>query len=142
MNLYLAGLTAVVTGGSSGIGAAIVRVLAEEGCNVAFCARKLRRAVKWVADRSEEFVSSTHGRDLQSHAELALDDSGKILALRLASLANVGAYPTGAGAAIQLLIGPWVQTSVAGPAVSGASRRDTSRSRVSSRCRAAARASS
>lgn len=39
MNLQLAGLQAVVTGGSSGIGAAIVRVLAEEGCNVAFCAR-------------------------------------------------------------------------------------------------------
>lgn len=83
-----------------------------EDVAVAFCARKLQRAVKWVADRSEEFVSSTHGRDLQSHAELALDENGKILALRLASLANVGAYPTGAGAAIQLLIGPWVQTSV------------------------------
>ncbi len=83
-----------------------------EDVAVAFCARSLQRNVKWVADRSEEFVSATHGRDLQSHAELALDDSGKILALRLASLANVGAYPTGAGAAIQLLIGPWVQTSV------------------------------
>jgi aerobic carbon-monoxide dehydrogenase large subunit len=83
-----------------------------EDVAVAYCARTLQRAVKWVADRSEEFVSSTHGRDLQSHAELALDESGKILALRLASLANVGAYPTGAGAAIQLLIGPWVQTSV------------------------------
>jgi carbon-monoxide dehydrogenase large subunit len=83
-----------------------------EDVAVAFCARKLQRAVKWVADRSEEFVSTTHGRDVQSHAELALDESGKILALRLASLANVGAYPTGAGAAIQLLIGPWVQTSV------------------------------
>ena len=83
-----------------------------EDVAVAFCARKLQRAVKWVADRIEEFVSATHGRDLQSRAELALDESGKILALRLASLANVGAYPTGAGAAIQLLIGPWVQTSV------------------------------
>jgi 3-oxoacyl-[acyl-carrier protein] reductase len=39
MNLHLSGLTAVVTGGSSGIGAAIVKTLAEEGCNVAFCAR-------------------------------------------------------------------------------------------------------
>ena len=83
-----------------------------EDVAVAFCARALRRPVKWVADRSEEFVSATHGRDLQSHAELALDEHGKILALRLASMANVGAYPTGAGMAIQLLIGPWVQTSV------------------------------
>ncbi|MGH8848489.1 MAG: xanthine dehydrogenase family protein molybdopterin-binding subunit, partial [Polaromonas sp.] len=40
------------------------------------------------------------------------DEYGKILGLRLASLANVGAYATGAGVAIQLLIGPWVQTSV------------------------------
>ena len=83
-----------------------------EDVAVAFCARALQRPVKWVADRSEEFVSSTHGRDLQSHAELALDEHGKILGLRLASLANVGAYATGAGVAIQLMIGPWVQTSV------------------------------
>ena len=83
-----------------------------EDIAVAFCARALQRPVKWVAERSEEFISSTHGRDLHSHAELALADDGKILALRLASRANVGAYPTGAGMAIQLLIGPWVQTSV------------------------------
>jgi len=83
-----------------------------EDIAVAFCARALQRPVKWVAERSEEFISSTHGRDLQSHAELALDEHGKILALRLASLANVGAYATGTGVAIQLLIGPWVQTSV------------------------------
>lgn len=60
---------------------------------VAYCARALQRPVKWVADRSEEFISSTHGRDLQSHAEMALDDKGKILALRVASLANVGRLP-------------------------------------------------
>jgi len=83
-----------------------------EDLAVAFCARALQRPVKWVAERSEEFISSTHGRDLQSHAELALDETGKILALRLDSRANVGAYATGAGVAIQLMIGPWVQTSV------------------------------
>ena len=83
-----------------------------EDIAVAFCAHALQRPVKWVAERSEEFISGTHGRDLHSHAELALADDGKILALRLASRANVGAYPTGAGIAIQLLIGPWVQTSV------------------------------
>jgi 3-oxoacyl-[acyl-carrier protein] reductase len=43
MDLKLSGLRAVVTGGSSGIGAAIVRVLAEEGCTVAFCARDSTR---------------------------------------------------------------------------------------------------
>ncbi|MDO8277749.1 MAG: xanthine dehydrogenase family protein molybdopterin-binding subunit [Burkholderiaceae bacterium] len=79
---------------------------------VAWCARRLGRPVKWVADRSEEFISSHHGRDLFTHAELALDAEGKILALRLQSRANVGAYGTGTGVAIQLLIGPWVVTSV------------------------------
>ncbi len=83
-----------------------------EDVTVAYCARSLQRPVKWVADRSEEFVSATHGRDQQAHAELALDASGRILALRLASHANVGAYATGTGVAINLLIGPWVQTSV------------------------------
>ncbi|NQW79986.1 MAG: xanthine dehydrogenase family protein molybdopterin-binding subunit [Polaromonas sp.] len=83
-----------------------------EDLAIAFCARALKRPIKWVADRSEEFISASHGRDLQTQAELALDASGKILALRVASLANVGAYPTGTGVTIQLLIGPWVQTSV------------------------------
>lgn len=43
MDLQLTGLKAVVTGGSAGIGAAIVRVLAAEGCHVAFCARNAAR---------------------------------------------------------------------------------------------------
>lgn len=75
-------------------------------------AHALRRSVKWVSERSEEFLASYHGRDVQTQAELALDADGRILALRIASLANVGAYATGTGVAIQLLIGPWVQTSV------------------------------
>ncbi|MBU6501744.1 MAG: xanthine dehydrogenase family protein molybdopterin-binding subunit [Burkholderiales bacterium] len=79
---------------------------------LAYCARTLRTTVKWVAERSEEFLSSAHGRDVQTRAELALDERGKILAMRVVSLANVGAYATGVGVAIQLLIGPWVQTSV------------------------------
>jgi len=83
-----------------------------EDLTIAFCARALQRPIKWGADRSEEFISAAHGRDLQTQAELALDASGKILALRVASLANVGAYPSGTAVTIQLLIGPWVQTSV------------------------------
>lgn len=49
MNLQLEGCTALVTGGSRGIGAAIVRALAEEGCTVHFCARgadDLQRALQ------------------------------------------------------------------------------------------------
>ncbi|HWT18169.1 MAG TPA: molybdopterin cofactor-binding domain-containing protein, partial [Variovorax sp.] len=83
-----------------------------EDIAVAFAALQVGRPVKWVADRSEEFLSSAHGRDIEARAELALDAEGKILALRIRTLANVGAYATGTGVAIQLLIGPWVQTSV------------------------------
>lgn len=83
-----------------------------EDIAVAFAALQVRRPLKWVAERSEEFLSSAHGRDIEARAELALDANGKILALRIKTLANVGAYATGTGVAIQLLIGPWVQTSV------------------------------
>lgn len=79
---------------------------------VAYAAFQLQRPVKWVADRGEEFLSSAHGRDIEARASLALDTQGKILALRVHSQANVGAYPTMTGIAIQLMIGPWVQTSV------------------------------
>ncbi|NBP46311.1 MAG: xanthine dehydrogenase family protein molybdopterin-binding subunit, partial [Betaproteobacteria bacterium] len=79
---------------------------------VAFCAHRLQRPVKWIAERAEEFLSSCHGRDIECHGELALDEAGKILALRIQTLANVGAYPSMTGVSIQIMIGPWVQTSV------------------------------
>ncbi|MEO8346833.1 MAG: xanthine dehydrogenase family protein molybdopterin-binding subunit [Betaproteobacteria bacterium] len=79
---------------------------------LAYCTRKFQRPLKWTAERMEEFLAATHGRDISSKAELALDADGRILALRIASLANVGAYATSAGVVIQLLIGPWVSTSV------------------------------
>ncbi len=79
---------------------------------VAYAARELQIAVRWQADRVEDFLSAVHGRDVVSRAELALDGSGRALAIRLRSLANVGAYATGTGVAIQVLIGPWVTTSI------------------------------
>ena len=79
---------------------------------VAYAARELQRPVRWQAERGEDFLSAVHGRDVTSRAELALDADGNVLALRVRSLANVGAYATGAGVAIQLLIGPWVSTSI------------------------------
>ena len=83
-----------------------------EDCVVAWAALQLKRNVKWVADRGEEFLSTTHGRDIETRAEMALDASGKVLALRIRTLANLGAFATPAGTMIQLMIGPWVQTSI------------------------------
>ena len=57
-----------------------------------WAARKVNRPVKWTAERSEAFVSDAHGRDHVTHAELALDGNGKILALRAKTIANLGAY--------------------------------------------------
>ncbi|MDP9045225.1 MAG: molybdopterin-dependent oxidoreductase, partial [Pseudomonadota bacterium] len=79
---------------------------------VAFAARELQKPVRWQAERVEEFLSAVHGRDVVSRAELALDAQGKVLAMRVRSLANVGAYAMGTGVAIQLLIGPWVSPSI------------------------------
>ncbi|MED5622331.1 xanthine dehydrogenase family protein molybdopterin-binding subunit [Ideonella sp. BN130291] len=79
---------------------------------VAHAARTLKRPVRWQAERIEDFLSAVHGRDVLSRAEMALDAQGKVLALRVQSICNVGAYATAAGVAIQVLIGPWVSTSV------------------------------
>ncbi len=83
-----------------------------EDVAVAFAALQIGRPVKWQAERLDDFLSSAHGRDVVSRAELALDADGRVLALRTRSFANVGAYPGGTGVAIQLLIGPWVSTSI------------------------------
>jgi carbon-monoxide dehydrogenase large subunit len=57
-----------------------------------WAARKVNRPVKWTSNRSEAFLTDAHGRDHVTHAELALDEDGKILALRAHTIANLGAY--------------------------------------------------
>jgi aerobic carbon-monoxide dehydrogenase large subunit len=57
-----------------------------------WASRKLARPVKWQEDRSEGFISDNQGRDHTTHAELALDESGRFLGLRVSILANLGAY--------------------------------------------------
>ncbi|MBP2300998.1 xanthine dehydrogenase family protein molybdopterin-binding subunit [Azospirillum picis] len=59
---------------------------------VTWAARKVGRPVKWTADRSESFLTDAHGRDHVSHAEMAMDADGNFLALRVSTLANLGAY--------------------------------------------------
>ena len=67
---------------------------------IAWAARRLRRPVKWVATRSECFVSDYQGRGHQTHAELALDAQGHFIALRVETVANIGAYVSTFGAGI------------------------------------------
>ena len=98
--------------GDVGGGFGMKTTLYAEDVVATFAARKLRRPVKFTADRSDEFLAASHGRDLETKAELALDANGKILALKIDSNANVGAYASPAGVVIQLLIGPWVSTSI------------------------------
>src|SRR5262245_9491202 len=62
-----------------------------------FAARKLLRPVRWTADRAEDFLIATQGRDLAAHARLALDADGRCLALDVAMVANLGAYLSGNG---------------------------------------------
>lgn len=57
-----------------------------------WAARKLGRPVKWTAERTEAFLSDHQGRDQASVAELALDGHGRILAMRVDTLSNVGSY--------------------------------------------------
>jgi carbon-monoxide dehydrogenase large subunit len=66
---------------------------------VVWAARKLRRPVKWVASRSESMLNDHHAREMVYYGELALDEHGKILALRSKSLFQMGAYFVGAALA-------------------------------------------
>ena len=59
---------------------------------VPWAASLLGRPVKWTSDRQEAFVSDTQGREQQVHAELALDQDARFLAIRADSIANIGAY--------------------------------------------------
>ena len=76
-----------------------------EHAMVCYAARKLGRPVKWTSERSEAFVSDSHGRDNITQGELAMDKDGRFLAMRTRNVANMGAYlsnfgpfiPTGAG---------------------------------------------
>jgi carbon-monoxide dehydrogenase large subunit len=64
-------------------------------------ARKIGRPVHWMSNRAEAFLSDNHARDAFSDVELALDEKGKFLALRVRHLGSMGAYIGAVGANIQ-----------------------------------------
>lgn len=66
-------------------------------------ARRLKRPVKWIADRADHFLGDAHGRDNITIAEAAMDKSGKFLAMRFDVLGNLGAYASQFGPYIHYL---------------------------------------
>ncbi len=81
---------------------------------VLWASKRVGHPVKWTSDRTEAFLSDAHGRDHVTHAELALDADGKFRALRVRTLANLGAYLSTFSTAVPtylhatLLNGPYV----------------------------------
>ena len=63
-----------------------------EDAVVAWAAKKIERPVKWVAERSESFLSDCHGRDHITHAELGVQNDGTITSLKVETIANLGGY--------------------------------------------------
>jgi carbon-monoxide dehydrogenase large subunit len=57
-----------------------------------WASKRVGRPIKWTADRSEAFLTDAHGRDHSTTAELAMDAQGNFLALRVQTIANMGAY--------------------------------------------------
>src|SRR5438552_3044824 len=68
---------------------------------IPWAARRVGRPVKWIAGRGEVFVADHQGRDHQAEAQLALDAEGHFLALRISSIANLGAYLEGSAGGVQ-----------------------------------------
>ncbi|MGE0625356.1 MAG: xanthine dehydrogenase family protein molybdopterin-binding subunit [Pseudomonadales bacterium] len=95
-----------VISGDTGGGFGIRGEVHPEAAVCLFAARALGVPVKWRGDRSEMFLSDSHGRDNLTDAELALDADGRVLGLRIHTLANLGAYCSA--------VGPFVPTMAGG----------------------------
>ena len=77
-----------------------------------WAARKLGRPLRWLADRSEHILAEVHGRDNITVAELAIDQAHRFTALRIRTLANVGAYISSFGSAVPAMSGARAPTGV------------------------------
>jgi carbon-monoxide dehydrogenase large subunit len=79
---------------------------------VLWLAKRIGRPVKWVAERTEAFLSDTQGRDNVTHAEMALDKDGRFLGVRVDTVANLGAYLSNFGPYIPTAAGKGMHVGV------------------------------
>ena len=80
-----------------GGGFGLKNVVHPEYVALLWAARRVGRAVRWVAERGEDFLAAVHGRDNVTTGELALDRDGRFLALSVETLGNLGAYVSALG---------------------------------------------
>ncbi|MBE0594555.1 MAG: xanthine dehydrogenase family protein molybdopterin-binding subunit [Gemmatimonadales bacterium] len=66
--------------------------LYNEETALVWASKRVGRPIKWTAERSESFLADCHGRDHVTTAEMAMDDDGHFLAMRVRTTANLGAY--------------------------------------------------
>ncbi len=59
---------------------------------VTWCSKQIEKPIKWTSERAESFLLDAHGRDHVTKAEMGFDKDKKIVALRVKTLANLGAY--------------------------------------------------
>jgi aerobic carbon-monoxide dehydrogenase large subunit len=70
----------------------------------AFCSMKLGRPVKWTETRTENYVSTTHGRDHVQDVELAASRDGRVLGVRCTVWAGMGGYLSTAAPGIPTIL--------------------------------------
>lgn len=95
-------------GGSFGMKAFVY----PEQISVLWAAKQIGRPVKWTADRSESFLTDNQGRDQINDAELALDKDGRMLGVRVRTIANMGAYTSVFGPNVPTVAAGGLQTGV------------------------------
>lgn len=83
-----------------------------ESAMVLWAAKRIGRPVKWRADRTETFLCDPHGRDHVTEAEMAFDASGKILGMKVDTIAAMGAYLFDFGPRIPTVAGGRIQGTV------------------------------
>jgi carbon-monoxide dehydrogenase large subunit len=79
---------------------------------ILWAARRTGRPVKWIATRSETFLSDHQARDHFACATLVLDNDGNFLGLGVDSIANLGAYMAGGSGGVQTNQYPHLQGTV------------------------------
>ena len=73
-----------------GFGAKINIYAEEYVCSVV--SKELGMPIKWIEDRTEAFVATTHGRDIIAYVDVAARKDGKVLGLKMKLIADIGAY--------------------------------------------------